>query len=176
MIYNSKTVESAAVIETAKRMCVAARTAPKARGIDHIHTCAITGDDLLRLADEMEKLGKLHDIPIFSRDANNVRNSDALVAIGAVYKQRGLTFCQYCGFDSCSDCAKANATCVYDNVDLGIALGSAAALAADSRVDSRVLYTAGKAILSMGLFDPEVKIAFGIPISAHGKSPYFDRK
>ena len=177
MIYDSKTAEAQALLSIANKMCVAARTAPKARGWDHIHALVITDDDMRGVADEMDRLGKLHDAEaLFSRDAQNVRDSSALVMIGSVYKQRGLKFCQYCNFESCADCAKKGGVCVYDNVDLGIALGSAASIAADSRADNRMLYTAGKAVLSLGLMDADVKIAFGIPISAWGKSPYFDAR
>jgi uncharacterized ferredoxin-like protein len=175
MIFESKSAETKAILETAHRMCAAARTAPKARGVDLIHTCVITGDDIIRIADEMDRLGKEHDVAIFFRDAKNVRVSEAIVSIGTLYGQRGMKFCQYCGFANCAETAKAGAICAYDTVDLGIAAGSAASVAADSRVDNRILYTAGKAILSLGIMDPDVKIAFGIPLSTIGKSPYFDR-
>ncbi len=177
MIYDSKTAETQALQDIANKMCVAARTAPKARGVDHVRTCVITGEDLLAVADEMDRLGREHDAEaLFSRDAQNVRDSEALVAIGSIYSQRGLHFCQYCGFESCADCAKKGGVCVYDTVDLGIALGSAVALAATLYADNRIFYTAGKAVLSLGLLDKDVKIAFCIPISAWGKSPYFDKR
>jgi uncharacterized ferredoxin-like protein len=38
MLYDEKSCELAAVMDTARRMCAAARTAPKARGIDYIQT------------------------------------------------------------------------------------------------------------------------------------------
>lgn len=169
MILDSKTAETAAILDVANKMCAAARTAPKARGIDHIHTCVVTGDDIVLIADEMERLGTLHNVPIFNRDAKNVRASTAMVMVGSAYSRLGMTFCQYCGFESCADCAQKGGTCVYDPVNLGIAAGSAAALAADARIDNRIIYTAGKAVLSLGLMGPEVKIAFGIPLSALGK-------
>ncbi|MFZ5974723.1 MAG: ferredoxin domain-containing protein [Bacillota bacterium] len=177
MIYDSKTAETHALLDIANKMCVAARTAPKARGHDHIHTCVITGDDLMRIADEMDRIGEQHGVSaLFSRDAQNVRVSTALVMIGSVYAQRGVKFCGYCGFVNCAECAKNEGICVYDNIDLGIALGSAAAIAADNRADNRILYTAGRAALSLGLMDESVRIAIGIPICALGKSPYFDRR
>jgi len=177
MIYDSKTAETQALQDIANKMCVAARTAPKAHGTDHILTCVITGEDLLAVADEMDRLGREHDVEaLFSRDARNVRDSDALVVIGSIYSQRGVKFCRYCGFDGCADCAKKDGVCVYDTVDLGIALGSAVAIAADFHADNRIFYTAGKAVLSLGLLGKDAKIAFGIPISAWGKSPYFDKR
>ena len=60
--------------------------------------------------------------------------------------------------------------------DVGIALGSAAAMAADCRVDSRILFSAGRAALSKGLLGENVRQAYGLPIAISGKSPFFDRK
>jgi uncharacterized ferredoxin-like protein len=45
----------------------------------------------------------------------------------------------------------------------------------DHRVDNRVMYTIGKAVLEMKLLGENVKIAFGIPLSVSAKSPFFDR-
>jgi uncharacterized ferredoxin-like protein len=56
-----------------------------------------------------------------------------------------------------------------------IKLLSAVSVAMDHRVDNRIMYSAGKAAIEAGLFGPEVKIAYGIPLSATGKNPFFDR-
>jgi len=37
------------------------------------------------------------------------------------------------------------------------------------------MFTVGKAALSLGLL-PEAHTAYGLPLSASGKSPFFDRK
>ena len=66
--------------------------------------------------------------------------------------------------------------CVFNTGDLGIAIGSAASVAMDSRVDSRIMYTVGQALLEMRIFGEEVKIIYGIPLSISGKNPFFDRK
>ncbi|MEM2365908.1 MAG: ferredoxin domain-containing protein, partial [Nitrososphaerota archaeon] len=39
---------------------------------------------------------------------------------------------------------------------------------------NRIMYTVGTAALKLGLIEGDV--ALGIPLSATGKSPYFDRK
>ena len=57
-----------------------------------------------------------------------------------------------------------------------IALGSAAATAADCRMDSRILFSAGRAALSLGLMGENVKLIYGLPLAVTGKSPFFDRK
>ena len=47
--------------------------------------------------------------------------------------------------------------------------------AADHRIDNRVMYSAGKVALEMGLFSDSVRVAYGVPLSVSSKSPYFDR-
>ena len=177
MLIDSNTAQTNALIDIANKLAVAARTAPKARGWDTIHTLVITGEDVLTVADEMDRISNEHNLPgLYGRDANNIRKCTAMVIIGAEHMHRGLKICQYCGFENCAKCKQAGSPCVYDSVDLGIALGSAAALAADFRVDNRILYTAGMAVLNMGLMHENVKMAFAIPLSALGKNPFFDRK
>ena len=83
--------------------------------------------------------------------------------------------CGFCGFDSCASADASGARCAFNMIDLGIAVGSAVSVAADDRVDSRVLYSAGKAAQLMEYEDFDVNW-LAIPIAAYGKSPFFDRK
>ena len=105
----------------------------------------------------------------------NLRAAAAVVLIGAKPMQRGLAYCSLCGFASCAACREAGGRCCFDGIDLGIALGSAVSAAADERVDSRIMYTIGKAAEEMGYEEGPV-IWHGIPLSVTGKSPFFDRK
>lgn len=78
--------------------------------------------------------------------------------------------------ESCSEKAKSpNTPCVFNTTDLGIAVGSAASVAMDNRIDNRIMYSVGKAVVDMGILGPDVKLAYGIPLSVSGKSPFFDR-
>ena len=178
MIEISKTAEETAILNVARQMCAAARTAPKACGTDHLHTCIVTGPDKDLLADEMDVIAKKMNRPFFSRDANNVRASHAVVLIGCcIQSQRGLNeSCTLCNFENCADCAKHNGICVYDPMDLGIALGSAVGVAADNRIDCRIMFTAGQAAVALKFLPQEIKIIMGIPLSVSRKSPFFDRK
>lgn len=177
MRMDSRAAEETAVLRTAQEMCAAARTAPKARGIDEIHTTILTGGELNELADEMDKVGDSLDAGFFHRDADNVRESDAVVLIGVTYAQRGLSeMCQLCNNHTCDECREKNAVCVYDPLDLGIALGSAVAAAARNHIDNRIMFSAGKAALAAGYFDPKVMLIMAVPLSCKGKNPYFDRK
>ena len=175
MLIDEKTCEQAAVLETAYRMCAAARTAPKARGIDYVKTLVVTGEEKDALADEMDRLGAELEAPSFIRDAKNVRDSQVVVLIGTRFSQRGLN-CGYCGFPTCAACREAGATCAYDPLDQGIALGSAVSVAADSRIDNRIFYSAGRAALTLKMMDEDVKLIMAVPLSATRKSVYFDRK
>lgn len=177
MIYNSKAIEEQAILNAAARICAAARTAPKGKGIDYLETMVLTGEDKDALADTMERMGNEHGMGFFLRDAGNVRTAGAVVLMGMRENKRALNeICGYCHFKNCADCAQHNGVCTFDAVDLGIALGSAVASAADERVDSRILFSAGRAALEMKLFGEGVTMIFAVPISISGKSPFFDRK
>ena len=177
MMMNSKEAEERAVLNLAYAVCAAARTAPKACGIDQTDTVVLTGGDKDRITAEMRRIGQSQGErgKTMIRDAGNVDASTAVVLVGAKYETRGLNErCQLCGFENCAACKSAGATCVFAPMDLGIALGSAVALAADNRVDNRIMFTIGKAAASLGLLG-EYKLIMGIPLSVSGKSPFFDR-
>ena len=151
---------------------------PKACGIDHIETAVLTGEDKDRVTAEMRKIGESlgESGKFFIRDADNVDASGAIVIIGAKYETRGLgEKCKLCGFANCDACEKAGAACVFTSMDLGIALGSAVSLVADNRVDNRIMFTIGQAAARLGLLG-DYKLILGIPLSALGKSMFFDRK
>ena len=177
MIINANEAENHAVLSVAQQMMAAARTAPKTKGQDFLHTCIVTGDDLEALASSMEAIGEQHNLAFCIRDAKNIRNSQAVVLLGIGHNPRGLNeACQFCGSSDCAVSQASGNCCVYDPIDLGIAIGSAVSVAADHRIDNRVMFSVGVGALSLNLFDPSVKIAVGIPLSTHGKSIYYDRK
>ncbi len=174
MTYQTTEMETQGVMDALRAMAVAARTAPKGRGVDEILTRAFDGEEKDKLADEMQRIGEEKGIAFFVRDAKNVRAASAVLVVGVRNKTRGVPNCGNCGYPDCAANAKAGGVCALCTVDLGIALGSAASVAADHRVDSRVMFTIGKAALALGLL-PEAHTAYGFPLSATGKSPYFDR-
>ena len=178
MFVNSIKAEESAILNLAYSVCAAARTAPKACGIDHLETAVLTGEDKDRVAAEMRKIGgELGESgKFFIRDAGNVDASGAVVLVGAKYETRGLNEkCKLCGFENCAACEKAGAACIFTSMDLGIALGSAVSLVADNRVDNRIMFTIGQAAAKLSLLG-EYKLIMGIPLSVSGKSVFFDRK
>ena len=172
----SRNIEVEGLRIVANLMCVAARTAPKTKGIDNLVISIIDGNEKEDLFNEMIKISKENNHPHFKRDAMNVNESPLLVLIGTKLAPLDLRICNFCGFNSCEEMKKAGAVCVFNSGDLSLAVGSAVSVAANHRVDNRIMYTAGLASINLGLQGNEVKIASGIPLSATGKNIYFDRK
>jgi len=165
------------VVEAARQTANAARTAPKARGMDNLVIAVLDANELPAIAQTMMRMyeeGRAADF--FVRDAHNLMVSQALLLVGTKIKVLGLN-CGLCGFETC---AKKNeypgVPCAYNLSDLGIAMGSAAARAADMRLDSRIMYSVGAAAKEMKLLGEGVAAVFALPLSAAAKSPYFDRK
>ena len=175
------------VLAAARAMAVAARTAPKARGVDAVETLIVYGDDLEVLAQSMEAhSGKSKMGDIFKRDADNVRNSQAVLLVGV--KDLGPKKieipidCGSCGHGSCQGFLKVKRSdgndfmgpiCTFQAVDLGIALSSAAAVAARRHIDNRMMYTIGGPARKLNWLASQIII--GIPLSCSGKNIYFDR-
>ncbi|MCR4401412.1 MAG: DUF2148 domain-containing protein [Firmicutes bacterium] len=161
-------------------MCLSATTAPKAVGKDFIVTAVVEGEALTRLAQAMVDYGRESGRKNFDRDGANVAASDACVLIGLKGAQVVGLNCGACGNDKCSGLAQlsegpefAGPFCAWRLMDLGIALGSAAKTASIHNVDNRIMYRVGAVARRTGLIDADV--AAGIPLSATGKSIYFDR-
>jgi uncharacterized ferredoxin-like protein len=168
-------MERDGLIEVARKICIAARTAPKAKGTDNLVTMVLTGTEKDEIAREMQRIGEETGVAFFVRDANCLRSAGVLVLLGTKIKTQGVSNCGFCGFKDCADNEKNNGICAFNTGDLGIAIGSAVSMAADNRVDNRVFFTAGRAALNLKTLGPEVKIAYGIPLSVSGKSIFFDR-
>ena len=80
---SGKELEHQAINSVAQLMLAAARTAPKAGGIDDILTALVWGEDKERLAAEMEKIGEEQgNRDMFLGNAENIRASECVVLIG----------------------------------------------------------------------------------------------
>lgn len=163
------------VIEIAKDMCIAAKTAPKGKGLDSIKTAILTGDEKNVLGDMMQKIGTDHNLEFFVRDSVNVKNSMVIVLIGVIKEPKNTSYCGFCGFENCSEMEKNNAKCSLNNIDLGIAIGSAVSVATNNHVDNRIMFTIGRAAMEVSLLGDEIGEIIGIPLSVSNKNIYFDR-
>ena len=178
-----RVLEKEAVLETAKMMLVSARTAPKTGGVDDILTGLAWGEEVESIAKAMDDIGDERGIDGFHRDANNVRDSDAVVLIGVRGRKKYRLDCGACGYDTCDEFENQDdvaaldfvgPTCVFKALDLGIALGSAVKTASVLNVDNRIMYRVGAAAVRLRML-PEATVIMGIPVSAKGKSIYYDR-
>jgi uncharacterized ferredoxin-like protein len=164
----------------AELMAVAARTAPKTKGEDFVVTRIVEGPELQVLAQKMAEYGARVGKKNFDRDGRNVAASDSVLLIGIKNATTAGLNCAACGVEIC-ELLPVNSVegefrgpnCAYRMLDLGIALGSAAKTAGLLNADSRIMYRAGVVARELGLIDAD--FVMGIPISATGKSIYFDR-
>lgn len=178
---NLKTEEelrTESVIDSAKKIMSAARTAPKARGKDNIVITLVTGDDIKEIAEQMKEMVEKDNAPqFFVRDADNILKAQAMILLGTKIQSMGLSPCGMCGFKNCDE--KENHPdhpCVFNTGDLGIATGSAVSMAADFRLDNRIMYSVGQAVLKHNLLGDDVKIVYAVPLSVSSKNVFFDRK
>lgn len=172
----SDELEHDGIIEVARHMAVAARTAAKTRGIDNIVTMVIDDEQTRKkLCDKMREISKDENRLSMERDANSIATSPAIFIAGVKSSPAGLN-CGYCGYQTCAELKKTSGICAYNSIDLGIAVDSAAGIANFFHADNRIMYSIGRACLDLKLFPETVKQALGIPLSATGKNPFFDRQ
>jgi len=181
------TPEERGVAAVADLMAVAARTAPKGKGVDTLSIVVLAKKDTKKLAARLDRLGEEREIGFFHRDAKNIAASDACVIIGCRGRETAGVNCGACGYATCADFTAAagkrkrgstpfaGPNCAVRMADHGIAVGSAVKTAQIHNVDNRVMYSGGVAALDLGLCDKACTVAYAIPLSATGKSIFFDR-
>jgi uncharacterized ferredoxin-like protein len=162
----------------AERMMTAARTAPKAKGIDNLAISIAEGDTIGLIAEKMKELTREGNAPeYFIRDADNILLADIVVLLGTKINPVGIKLCGFCGYKNCAEKNKyPDHPCALNTNDLGLAIGSAVSIAMDERVDNRVMHSVGIAVRQLGLLSEDVKVIYGIPLSIGAKNPFFDRK
>jgi uncharacterized ferredoxin-like protein len=176
--------ETDAVKTVAGLMALAARTAPKACGIDSIEIAVISGKEQEKLGDELIRIAAETGVDFFRINGKQVMASDVIVLVGVKGGTSVGLNCGGCGHATCSAMAKAwdaskskkadykGPNCVFKISDLGIAVGSAVKTASIHNVDNRVMYTAGVAAIKLGML-PGCSVVYGIPLKASGMDLYF---
>jgi uncharacterized ferredoxin-like protein len=173
MIINERESRHEQVLNVARQMMTAARTAPKGKGVDIIEVALVTDEDIKKLSEQLISLSEEKGMKFFLRDADNILSAECVILIGTRELAQGLN-CGHCGFPTCAE-RSTGVPCVINSVDVGIAIGSACATAADHRVDTRVMFSAGLAAQRLDILKG-CKQVFAIPVSASSKNPFFDRK
>jgi uncharacterized ferredoxin-like protein len=154
-------------------MMTAARTAPKGKGVDIIEIAMITDESIKAVSDKLMEMHNETGMGFLARDSENILSAEAIMIIGTKQLTQGLN-CAHCGFQTCAS-KPETVPCAINSVDLGIAIGSACATAADLRLDTRVMFSAGIAAQKLGML-PGCGCVMAIPVSASAKNPFFDRK
>ncbi len=159
-------------------MAVAACTAPKTKGENYVVVKLLDHDAKNRLGQEMIQYGEENENPGFKRDGSNVLASASVVLIGLKDAEVADLNCGACGSAACIEINTFDGqfkgpNCAFRLLDMGIALGSAVKIAGLLNVDNRIMYRAGFIARESGLTDLDFVV--GIPLSATGKSIYFDR-
>ena len=182
-ILDGKEQERQGLMETARLMAISARTAPKSGGRDDIFTAVIYGREVEDVAADMEKIGAERNDDLWGRQAREIRGAEVIVLIGVKGITRYVSNCGACGYGSCEDFEKAEKrrrqdfdgpNCIFKILDLGLAVGSAAKTASLLNADNRIFYRIG-AVAKRLNYMSEASVILGIPLSARGKNPFFDR-
>ena len=188
-IITSSQAEQEAIVTVAKLIMAGVATAPKTRGLSAVTSILIQGEEKEKLAKAMEEHGarKAFNADIFTRDAQSIRHSAAILLIGVkgtMPKRPEKPFnCGSCGYPTCGEFIRTKKgkrgedftgpICSFQAVDLGIAIGVAAKMAAELNIDNRLMYTAGAGAMDLGLLDADMII--GLPLSVSQKNIFFDR-
>ena len=101
MIQNERDIRHEHVLDVARQMMTAARTAPKGKGVDIIEVALVTGDDVKVLSDKMVAMVEEHGMKFFLRDADNILSAEGIVLIGTHEQAQGLN-CGHCGYATCA--------------------------------------------------------------------------
>lgn len=173
MILNERNARHHYAVEAAKQIMAAARTAPKSKGIDIIEIAAVEGNDIKVLSEKTRELGEQNGMKFFFRDAENILSAEVVIIVGTHSAVQNLN-CGHCGYSTCESKPK-KVPCTLNSIDVGIALGSACSAAADLRLDTRVMFSAGLAAQELDWLKG-CRSVFAIPVSASSKNPFFDRK
>jgi uncharacterized ferredoxin-like protein len=183
-ILDGREQEQQGILEIANLMVVAARTAPKSGGRDDILTAIVHGPETEAIAADMGQIAVERNAPAWMKHAKIIKGADAIVLIGVKGTKSYVTNCGACGYNSCDDFTKAEKrsgqdfdgpNCIFKILDLGIAVCSAAKIASILNADNRLYYRIG-AVARRLRYMPEASVIIGIPLTATGKNPNFDRE
>lgn len=191
--YDSLRTET--VMQVAKLMAGSAITAPKSGGMlfiagkhNFMETVIVADpDDRHDLAEWMRARGKERREAIWFRDAEVAEAVDAILFVGIVGWYPPNYDCGACGYATCAeflhatkalrdDSAElefAGPTCNLRDIDLGIAIGSAAKTAAIHSIDCRCQTRVAVAARKTGVIGADIAVA--LSLSMTHKAIGFDR-
>ena len=99
------------IVDAARQIMTAGRTAPKGKGIDNIEIVALTQNSILEVAGALRVSAEETGLKFFLRDADNIELAEAVILVGShladgtqlrvlrlcdLYRQRGKCRCSLC--------------------------------------------------------------------------------
>ncbi len=157
-------------------LVIDAITAPKGVGRDDIVVEVVKNEEeKKRILEQSKLIAKRSGFGFYERDARNCEPVTHIILVGYKLFYHGFD-CGFCGFESCKECEKKGGMCAISVTDAGIAIGSLVKLSSTFGVDNRIMLSIGQAAKEIGYFKEKVGGAYGIPLSATTKNPFFDRK
>lgn len=187
MFQNIEEVRQEVVRNVAQLCAAAAVTAPKSGGQLFlkgkplfIETIFVDDKDTLRkLAAWMRARGKERKQAIWFRDAAAAEKLDGVLFIGLKGWYPPIYDCGACGYATCAEFMEATKKlradsepfefagpqCNLRNIDLGIAVGSAAKAASINNVDSRCQTRIAVAARKLGIIQAEVAVALSLSVT-----------
>ncbi len=159
-----------------KLLIADAITAPKSVGRDDVIVELVKDQEIKeKIFRQMEKITDRTGRTFYKRDAINCKNIEYIILIGfKLYYHR--FDCGFCGFSGCDECINKGGICAVSATDAGIAIGSMVKLASVFGIDNRIMISLGQAAKEIDFFKEKIGGAYGIPLSATTKNPFFDRK
>lgn len=185
-----------AVLQVAKLMAASAITAPKSGGQlflagkhNFIETVIVeSADTRHELAEWLRARGKERREAIWFRDADVAEAVDAVLFVGMVDWYPPNYDCGACGYATCAEFLHATKalrddsaelefvgpTCNLRDIDLGIAVGSAAKTAAIHSIDCRCQTRVATAARKCGVIQADIAVALSLSLTH--KAIGFDRR
>lgn len=182
------------VRQVAKLMAAAAITAPKSggqlftRGAPLFIETVIVDDKetLKQLADWIRARGKDRQEAIWFRDASVAERIDCVLFIGLKGWYPPVYDCGACGYATCAEFMDATKSlrdvseayefkgpqCNLRDIDLGIAIGSAAKTASINNIDCRTQTRIAVAARKLGIIQADIAVALSLSLTH--KNPGFD--
>lgn len=164
---------------------MAAYTSFRFNNRNTIKLIAIEKQDLEQIAEYCFSLGDMS--PLAARDGRNLvqvmKEPCSLLVIGDKRKSDFNYNCGACGFKTCAEMNKAEEvesltangpSCVFKNINLGIAANAAASMAHRLGLYCRVFSTLAFAAKALELIE-NIDICISVCVSAGKKNPFFDR-
>lgn len=166
-------------------MALAAHNSFRFRDRNTVTIMALEGSDLEPIAEYCFSLGDMS--PLAARDGRHLvqlmKEPCALLLLGDTRKSEFNYNCGACGYRTCAamnaaekvESLTANGpSCLFKNLNLGIAANAAASTAHRLGLHCRVFSTLAFSAMALGII-PGVDLCVSVSVSAAKKNPYFDR-